>query len=136
MRAQLKILIVEDMPADAELAARELKKAGIECHLTMVETEPAFIAALESFRPDVILSDYSMPNFSGYRALEIARRNAPDTPFIFVSGTIGEEVAIESLKRGAVDYILKGNLKRLGPAVERALEDVAQRRARLLLDRQ
>lgn len=132
----IRILIVEDVITDAELATRELRKAGIEFEVKRVDTEQAFVESLESLKPDVILSDFTMPHFSGFRALEIARNNAPNTPFIFVSGTIGEEVAIESLKRGAVDYVLKGNLKRLAPAVERALEDVAQRRVRLLLDRQ
>jgi diguanylate cyclase (GGDEF)-like protein/PAS domain S-box-containing protein len=136
MESRLKVLIVEDVATDAGLIARELKKAGIDHHMTRVETEPDFLRALETLAPDIILSDFSMPHFDGLTALDRARAKTPDTPFIFVSGTIGEEVAIESLKRGAVDYILKTNLKRLGPAVKRALQDVEERRARLSAERQ
>ena len=136
MQSQLKVLLVEDASADAGLVARELTKAGIDHQMTRVETKPDFLRTLETFAPDIILSDFSMPHFDGLTALDLAREKAPDTPFIFVSGTIGEEVAIESLKRGAVDYVLKTNLRRLGPAVERALQDVEERRARLSAERQ
>src|SRR4051812_27301392 len=113
MPSPLKILMVEDIATDAELIARALRKAGIEHQLTRAETEAEFSMALTMFEPDIILSDYSMPQFGGMQALDIAREKAPDIPFIFVSGTIGEEIAIESLKRGAVDYILKNNLNRI-----------------------
>ena len=133
---QVKVLLIEDEPTDAELASRELKRAGIEHVTARVDTRDGFLRSLEAFKPDIVLSDFSMPHFDGLSALDIAREKAPDTPFIFVSGTIGEEVAIESLKRGAADYILKTNLKRLGPAVRRALDDVVERRARLVAERQ
>src|SRR3990172_1026448 len=136
MQSELKVLIVEDVPTDAELAMRELKKAGLAPNVVRVETEADYLRQLDEFAPDIILSDFTLPNFDGMTALELAREKAPDTPFIFVSGTIGEEVAIDALKRGAVDYVLKTNLKRLGPAVERALQDVKERRARLSAERQ
>jgi len=136
MQTQTKVLLIEDQPTDAELASRELKRAGIDHYMVRVDTKDEFLRSIDAFRPDVILSDFSMPHFDGLAALGIARDKVPDTPFIFVSGTIGEEVAIESLKRGAVDYILKTNLKRLGPAVKRALDDVGEKRARLAAERQ
>src|SRR6185312_15397279 len=85
---------------------------------------------LRSFEPDIILSDYSMPNFAGSDALVLARAHAPHIPFVFLSGTIGEEIAIESLRNGAVDYILKNNMGRLATAVERALRDSAERKVK------
>ncbi len=136
MSSRIRVLIVEDVATDAGLVVRELEKAGIEHQWTRVETEADFRRSLDAIEPDIILSDFSMPKFDGLSALEISREKAPDTPFIFVSGTIGEEIAIESLKRGAVDYILKTNLKRLAPAVRRALQDVEERRARLAAERQ
>jgi len=116
--------MVEDEPHDAELAMRTLRKSGLQCTGLRVDTEEAFLKALEEFPPDVILSDFSMPLFDGMSALAIANKRLPDVPFIFVSGTIGEEYAINALKNGATDYVLKGSLARLAPAVERALEDV------------
>jgi CheY-like chemotaxis protein len=128
----LKILFVEDLAADAELAAAELKRAGIELVARRVDTEGDFIRELNEFRPDIILSDFSMPRLAGYDALALAQAQggAPDTPFIFLSGTIGEDNAIESLKRGATDYVLKDNLKRLAPGVRRAIEEARARTAR------
>jgi diguanylate cyclase (GGDEF)-like protein/PAS domain S-box-containing protein len=126
----VRVLIVEDSQADAELALRRLRMDGIECAPVRVETEEAFLAALREGRWDLILSDFSLPQFNGLAALEIAAREAPQVPFIFVSGTIGEERAIEALRRGAADYVLKTNLKRLAPAVRRALQDAADRIAR------
>ena len=126
----LKILLVEDVATDAELALRELQRGGIACMTRRVQTEDAFVHMLDEFRPDVILSDFTLPAFDGLTALDIARQKRPDIPFIFVSGTIGEERAIESLRRGAVDYVLKSNLRRLAPAVQRALQDVVERNER------
>jgi diguanylate cyclase (GGDEF)-like protein/PAS domain S-box-containing protein len=126
----VRVLIIEDSQADAELALRRLRVDGIECAPVRVETEEAFLAAIRERRWDLILSDFSLPQFNGLAALEIAAREAPQVPFIFVSGTIGEERAIEALRRGAADYILKTNLKRLAPAVRRALQDAADRDAR------
>jgi diguanylate cyclase (GGDEF)-like protein/PAS domain S-box-containing protein len=126
----VRVLIVEDSETDAELALRRLRMDGIDCASVRVETEEAFRAALHERTFDLILSDFSLPQFNGLSALEIAAREAPQIPFIFVSGTLGEERAIEALRRGAADYVLKGNLKRLAPAVRRALQDADQRVAR------
>jgi diguanylate cyclase (GGDEF)-like protein len=129
MEQGLRLLILEDVAAEAELAVHQLKKAGLNCTWTRVETEDAFRQALHELRPDLIISDFSIPGYDGSSALDLTRREAPEIPFIFVSGTIGEERAIEALKSGAVDYVLKSNLERLAPAVRRALKDVAVRRA-------
>ncbi|MEZ0231982.1 MAG: EAL domain-containing protein [Methylophilaceae bacterium] len=125
----LRILLVEDNPADAELTLRELKRSEIKCEARRVETESDFRIQLDQFDPDIILSDFSLPSFDGLSALHIARKEKPDIPFIFVSGTIGEETAIESLKQGAVDYIIKSNLSRLPSAVRSALERVEEKTA-------
>src|SRR5262245_43526964 len=112
--------MLEDDPADAELTKFELQKAGMRFSVTRVDTREDFLGALEDRAPDLILSDYSLPGFNGSEALEIAREKCPETPFIFVTGTMGEEVAIETLKSGATDYVLKTRLPRLAPAVNRA----------------
>ncbi|WP_353155269.1 EAL domain-containing protein [Herminiimonas fonticola] len=126
----IKILMVEDTPTDAELALRELKRSGILHQARRVETEQELRHELADFKPDVVLSDFSMPHFDGLSALKVVRQELPDTPFIFVSGRIGEELAIESLKLGASDYVIKTNLSRLPSAVSRAMEHVEQRDAR------
>ena len=118
------------MEFEAELTCHHLKKHGIAHLVQRVETDVAMRAALQEFRPSIILSDFSLPAFDGLSALAIARELAPDIPFLFVSGTIGEERAIEALRRGAVDYVLKTNLARLGAAVQRALEDAEARAVR------
>jgi len=128
----LRVLIIEDSPADVELAIWRLKQAGYACNYQCVVNEVELRAALRAGLPDLILSDFSLPGFDGMSALAIARAEAPDVPFIFLSGTIGEERAIEALKRGAIDYVLKSNPKRLGPSVKRALEECALRRANRL----
>ena len=130
MNKELRILVVEDVPADVELEMRELKRAGLRIAHRLVETEEAFRSALKEFRPEIIISDFSMPHFDGMFALALARELAPDVPFIFVSGTIGEDYAIRALRNGATDYVLKNNLVRLPAAVERALEDTKERAAR------
>jgi len=117
----LRVLIVEDDAADADLAIRELGAGGIECVPVRVDSEGSFRAALSDFAPHIIISDFSIPGFDGLAALEIAAREAPDVPFVFVSGTLGEERAIEALHHGAVDYVLKNNPGRLVPAIKRAL---------------
>jgi PAS domain S-box-containing protein/diguanylate cyclase (GGDEF)-like protein len=127
---ELQILIVEDVALEAEIAARHLRKQGIQCHVHCVATEVEFLRALSEHPPHLILSDYTLPDFDGVRALNLAMAHAPDVPFIFVSGTIGEERAIDALRRGATDYVLKDNLARLGPAVERALREVRFRIAK------
>jgi diguanylate cyclase (GGDEF)-like protein len=129
MEQGLNLLILEDVAAEAELAVHQLKRAGLQCKWTRVESERDFREALHELRPDLIISDFSLPSYDGSAALALTRREAPETPFIFVSGTIGEERAIEALKAGAVDYVLKTNLERLAPAVRRALNEVAARRA-------
>jgi PAS domain S-box-containing protein/diguanylate cyclase (GGDEF)-like protein len=125
----IKILVVEDVATDAELAIRQLRRASMEVETRCVETRDDFIAEIERFKPDLILSDYSLPKFDGLSALSIAHERYPDIPFIFLSGTIGEETAIDALKAGAVDYIVKTNLKRLAPAVRRALDEARMRAA-------
>jgi diguanylate cyclase (GGDEF)-like protein/PAS domain S-box-containing protein len=124
----IRVLLTEDIAADAELEVRELKRAGLRLAHRVVDSEESFTDALREFAPDVILSDFSMPGFDGMAALSIAREIAPDVPFIFVSGTIGEEYAIRALKNGATDYVLKSNLVRLPATVERALAEARARR--------
>jgi DNA-binding NtrC family response regulator len=126
MKAQLRILILEDQLTDAELMAYELRQAKISHIIKRVDTEGAFVRELEEYRPDLILSDYHLPSFNGLAALGLAQARSPEVPFIFVSGAMGEEVAIESLKRGATDYVLKDHLARLGPAVTRALRETGR----------
>jgi len=121
MDASLNILIVDDSPVDAELLVEVLRAGGFVFEWTRVETEPDFLAALEK-RPDIVLSDFSMPSFNGLRAAELMRKSGFEIPFILLSGTMGEELAVEAMKHGASDYLLKNRVDRLGPAVRRALE--------------
>ncbi|MGB6686528.1 MAG: sigma 54-interacting transcriptional regulator [Terracidiphilus sp.] len=130
MRQLLRILSLEDDPRDAELIEGSLEAEGIACKLTRVDTQPAFQASLEGGRFDLILADYTLPSFDGLSALELARSTCPDVPFIFVTGTLGEEVAIEALKIGATDYVLKTRLSRLAPSVLRALHEAEERAER------
>ncbi|HEV2271956.1 MAG TPA: EAL domain-containing protein [Steroidobacteraceae bacterium] len=129
-RDRIRVLLVEDMEVEAELTCRHLRKQGIAHLVQRVDSDEAMRAALREFKPTIILSDFSLPGFDGLRALAIARECAPEVPFIFVSGTIGEERAIEALRRGAVDYVLKSNLARLGAAVRRALQEAEARSVR------
>ena len=124
----MELLFVEDSKEDIELALRALKRDGIETRARHVDCEAALREALGAARPDAVLSDFSMPAFDGLQALRVVREVAPDVPFIFVSGTIGEERAIEAIRMGATDYILKSNMRRLGTAVKRALSEAAERR--------
>jgi CheY-like chemotaxis protein len=103
----IKILFVEDVRTDAELEVRELRRAGLKVEHRLVETEQAFLSALSEFPPDIILSDFSMPQFDGMAALALARTACPLVPFVFVSGTLGEEYAIRALQQGASDYVPK-----------------------------
>jgi diguanylate cyclase (GGDEF)-like protein len=130
MKDRLQLVMVEDSDTDAVLVARNLSKAGLDVAIHRVETESDFVHALQTMEPDVILSDFSLPQFDGLRALDIAVEHAPETPFIFVSGTIGEERAIDALRRGATDYVLKTNLSRLPAAVERSLREVSLKAAK------
>lgn len=126
----LRVLVVEDDPLDAELVLDQLRADGLVFASRIVDDEDGFRDALAAFVPDVVLSDLSMPGFSGYRALDILREQSPGTPFIFVSGTIGEDAAVEAVRRGATDYILKGRLARMATAVRRALREAADAQAR------
>ncbi|MHB8891510.1 MAG: PAS domain S-box protein [Candidatus Limnocylindrales bacterium] len=117
----IRIVIVEDRPSDAELMILGLQEEGFAPDWQRVENDLALVIALEG-NPDLILSDWSLPHFSGLEALEIVRERDPHVPFIIVSGSVGEEAAIDALHRGADDYVLKDRLARLGPAVRRALE--------------
>jgi diguanylate cyclase (GGDEF)-like protein/PAS domain S-box-containing protein len=132
----LRVLIVEDVSVDSDLAIHQLARGGIRCVHIRADSEPSFRTALNQFRPHIILSDFSLPQFDGLAALEIATSEAPDVPFIFLSGTIGEERAIEALRKGAVDYVLKTNPARLVPAVRRALREVSERARRRIAERQ
>ncbi len=126
----IKLLLLEDVAADARLALRRLAGNGLEVLPRVVDNREDFEKALGDFTPDVILGDYSLPAFDGLSALRIARGACPQIPFIFLSGTMGEERAIEALHEGAVDYVLKSNLSRLVPAVERALREAKERAAK------
>ncbi len=130
MTPGLRILIVEDVASDAELMTYELRQANLPFTCRRVDNDVDFLREIEQFRPDLILSDFHLPHFNGLAALALAQERCPEVPFIFVSGAIGEEVAIDSLKRGATDYVLKDRLSRLAPAVKRALREAAERRER------
>ena len=130
MSAPLRILILEDSATDAELVERALRRGGLEIAAQRVQTEVAFRAALAELRPRVVLMDYNVPGFRGDAALAVAQVLFPELPIIFVSGTIGEELAVELVKSGATDYVLKDRLERLPFAVRRALDDAEQRAAR------
>jgi diguanylate cyclase (GGDEF)-like protein/PAS domain S-box-containing protein len=126
---KLNILFIEDTVDDAELAVRNLTREGFDIHWECVATESDLRAILRGeWEPDIILSDYSMPGFSGRAALQVCQEMAPEIPFIFLSGTIGEELAIESIHEGATDYVLKENMRRLSTSVNRALNDSQRRR--------
>lgn len=132
--ATLNLLLLEDNPLDAELVLGQLADAGLNCRATCVHTRADFRAALARGGLDLILSDYSLPGFDGAEALVTARSVCPDVPFIFVSGAIGEEAAIETLTGGATDYVLKHRLERLVPAVRRAVREAADRAERRRLE--
>lgn len=127
---RLHILMLEDVATDADLIERELEREGFSFEARRVTARGAFVQALDAFGPDLILADYSLPRFDGMAALELVQEQDPNLPVVFVSGAIGEEQAIETLKQGATDYVLKDRLSRLGPAVRRALRETEERRAR------
>ena len=130
MKHKLRILNLEDTQDDSELVRVRLVREGIECDLVHVETRDDFVTAIEGGGFDLILADYSLPSFDGLSALNIAKRKCPEVPFIFLSGAIGEEFAIETLERGATDYILKGSVSRLAAAIIRALLEVEEHNRR------
>ena len=121
VKRKLSVLLVEDEPDDAELVRLTLTKGGFDVRLTVTDSEGGFLGALAEL-PDIILSDYHLPAFSGARALQLAKQHAPRLPFILLSGSVGEEVAVELIKQGANDYLLKDRLARLPAAVESAIE--------------
>jgi PAS domain S-box-containing protein len=127
MTTPLRILYLEDDPRDAELVVEALETTGSVCEVTRVDTQADFTASLERGGFGIILADYALPSFDGMSALKIAQQMRPDVPFIFVSGTLGEEVAVEALKIGATDYVRKTLLSRIGPSVERALREARER---------
>ncbi len=122
MTTKLHVLIVEDLPSDAELAKYEINKV-LENYLTqVVETEDDFRKALESFKPDLIISDYKLPSFDGLSALKIAQEKSPFTPFVILTGSMNEDTAVKCMKAGADDYVIKEHIKRLGPAILNAMK--------------
>ncbi len=130
MDRPLRVLMLEDNKVDAELIAYELRKGGLDFSYEVVETEDEYRRMLREQPPDIILSDYELPTFDGISALIIAQSASPDVPFVFVTGVMGEDTAIDMLRRGATDYVLKHRLTRLVPAVRRALDEVDERRTR------
>lgn len=128
MQEVVNILHLEDDPLDAELVQEKIKEQGFVSNIIRVDTEEGFVREINDPRIELILADYVLPQFDGIRALRIANELRPEIPFIFVSGTIGEELAIESLKSGAADYVLKQRLQRLGTAIHRALREAADQK--------
>jgi len=129
-KQRLRVLLLEDAPTDAELMEQELRSAGIEFVSRRVDNEDSFLEALDRFSPEIILSDYSLPAFDGESAFSIARERAPGVPYIFVTGALGEDRAVDLLKSGATDFVLKNRLTRLPLCVTRALEEVEEKRHR------
>src|SRR3989338_4306172 len=136
MAEKLRILHLEDLESDAQLVERELRKDKLDFTIRRIDTREAFIKALDEFKPAVILSDYKLPGFDGVEALRIAREKCPDVPFIFITGTIGEELAVESLKNGASACVMKDRLLRMPSCVKRALKDVEEYKERKRLEAQ
>src|SRR3954471_23657453 len=127
----LRILILEDVPMDAELVEYELERARIPFVAHRVDSRDSFLRSLEEFRPDIILSDYTLPRFDGMTALSLAREQLPTVPFLIVTGSVNEETAVGCMKAGATDYLLKSNLARIGPAIQAALERERGREQRI-----
>ena len=130
MTENVRILHVEDSDRDAELVREALRVEGLECEILRVETRERYLEALESRPFDLIVCDYTLPSFEGDEALAIAKTKFPHIPFLFFSGTIGEEKAVETLKSGAAEYVLKHNLARLPSAARRALSEARERAER------
>ncbi len=130
MSQSLRALIVEDSEDDTLLLVDELNRGGLDVVFERVDSAQGMTAALTRQPWDIVFADYTMPHFRGTTALELLREHGLDLPFIFVSGTIGEDTAVSAMKAGAHDYVLKGNLKRLVPAVERELREAETRRQR------
>src|SRR5467141_2464248 len=136
MSVPLRVLMIEDSEDDTALLVRELRRGSYDVTYERVDTPAAMSSALNKEKWDLVISDHSMPHFSGAAALKLLRQTESEVPFIFVSGTMGEEAAVAALKNGAQDYLMKSNLKRLVPAVQRELREVEERRERKRLERQ
>src|SRR5215470_20264727 len=135
MAESIRLLLVEDSDDDSVLVLRELRRSGFDvAHHQRVDTPAAMTLALHNQQWDLVVCDYSMPAFSGLDALKLLRAKDSETPFIFLSGTLGEDIAVEALKNGAQDYVTKANMKRLAPAIRRELREVVQRRERHALE--
>jgi signal transduction histidine kinase len=130
VKDEIDIVLLEDSPADAELVEHALRRGGPGFKVDHVDSKRAYLHRLDQRIPDLILSDFSLPTIDGYTALAIAQEKCPDVPLIFVTGTLGEETAIDTLKRGATDYVLKHRLARLVPSVLRALREARERTER------
>lgn len=134
MKEELKVLILEDNNSDAGLVIRELSKSELNCRTEIVQNQKEFKKALASFKPDIILSDYSLPSFDGLTAFHIKQKSCPDIPFIIVSGSLGEENAVELIKTGVDDYAMKDKLFTLIPKITRALKDAAKMKEKRMVD--
>src|SRR5260221_7015023 len=132
----LRVLFIEDSLEDVEIEERQLRKGGLTIQSLRVETRDEILQAMDTFKPNVVISDYSLPRMDGLTALRTVRELAKDLPFLFCSGTIGEERAIESLRNGATDYVVKGSLNSLVVKVQRALQEAAQREQHRRLEEQ
>ena len=122
MKDSIRILFVEDVAADAEMIWHEISKSGIVFQKKLVDNREDYIEALKSFEPELIISDYSLPQFDGLSALVIKNEEDISIPFILVTGSVNEEIAVEIMKAGADDYVIKQNLSRLGPAIQNAMK--------------
>ena len=129
-RSKLRVLFLEDEARDAKLAGRQLEQSGFELTADVVALQDEFFAAMQANTYDIVLADYRLPGWSGLDALEILRREGNDIPFILFTGTVGEETAVECIKKGATDYVLKDRPARLPHAVRRALHDRSMRAER------
>src|SRR5258707_13862678 len=136
MSARLRVLLIEDSEDYPALLLLELRRGGYDTTHERVDTPAALSAALDTQKWDLVISDHSMPYFSGGEALQLLRQKDSEVPFIFVSGTMGEEAAVAALKNGAQDYLMKSNLRRLVPAVQRELREGEERRERKGLEHQ
>lgn len=134
MNDNLKILILEDNQQDVGLLMRELKKSGLTFISEIVQTREAFENAIQNFKPDLILSDYSLPSFDGLTAFHIKQEKIPEIPFIIISGTIGEENAVELIKNGITDYVLKDKLFSLNPKIIRALNEAKEKKEKAIAE--
>ncbi|MBI3878412.1 MAG: response regulator [Verrucomicrobia bacterium] len=126
MNKSIRILMLEDEPADTQLIVRELRQGGFNFTFQRVVSRQYFLYELQNHTPDLVLSDHALPSFDGMAALALTREKCPHVPFIFVTAKHGDEAAVDALKKGASDYVLKGRLSRLAPAVRRALREAEE----------